>query len=101
MNLKIVYFCLDDFKEKAAGCDILYDYTVSTRAAPLPESNIGLYLYAVTPAGDIIEYQDEKTITLLDVPEGLKVADSVRDVVQGFESYATDILKARPGRYEW
>jgi len=101
MNLKIVYFRLDDFKEKAAGCEILYDYTVSSRSAPLPESNVSLYLFSVTPAGDIIEYRGEKVITLLDVPEGHKITDSVRDVVQTFESFAVDVLKGRPGRYEW
>lgn len=100
--MKTILYKIEDFSERVdRNSTVLYDYTIESRTNPLPSASITFSLFGISLAGEIIEFQDGKVITLLNLsPEMKDVNDGVNNALREFETIATRDYNARPGRYD-
>lgn len=99
--MKTVFYEIEDFKKRLdQSSPVLYDYTVDNRSNPLPQARISLFLFGISPAREIIEYQEEKLVRYQDLPNGVILSGKIHEELNTFETIATRDFDARPGRYE-
>jgi hypothetical protein len=98
--MKITYFETDDFRAAITpDSTVLYDLTVESSANPLPVARITFSLFGVSCAGDIVEYYDNKRISILSIV-GDNFEDAVNEALKTYRTFASEEFGAKPGRYE-
>lgn len=99
--MKIVVYEVEDFKKRIdSDSSVLFDLTVESRSNPACAANIKFSLFGVSLAGEIVEYRDEKRISLLRLPGGVTFDDAVNSTLEEYRTFAIRTFDARPGRYE-
>jgi len=99
--MKTVVYTVDDFREKIVrGSAVLFDLTAETRNNSVCTAIIKFSLFGTSHAGEVVEYRDEKRISILRLPGGVTFETAVNSTLDEYRNFATSEFNARPGRYE-
>jgi len=98
---KTVLYNIDDFKrEIVQGSAVLFDLTAETRNNSICTAIIKFSLFGTSHAGEVVEYQDDKRISILKLPGGVTFDAAVNSALSEYRSFAIQTFNARPGRYD-
>lgn len=100
--MKSVLYATEDFEKELAdsGSTILYDLVVEPGNSAVTSATVKFSLFGISRAREIVEYRDEKQVSILRIRGGESFDDAINTTLAEYKDFAVREYHARPGRYE-